>query len=1175
MKSLIALLEQSASWEEIQQALANKQNNLLVSGVSGSAKSFLGAGLKASQGGTLLYIAPNSNAAEQVFADMQTLLPEENLYFFPARENPLYGIAALSPELMAERQKTLYALSSGEPCLVVSSWDALFYRLPVPSVFSSQGIELFYGQQLALADLTRLLVQGGYERVPLVEHPGQYSQRGGIIDIYGPGYDWPVRIEFFGDEIDLIKQFDLTSQRSLANVERVLVLPAQESVWPESANVAGLQRLETALAQAIEANPSLASSLTDHVGADLERLQAGLVFPGRERYLPFFLEEDWSLLDYLPPTARVIIDEPTKVWEQAEADYKLFMEGFTGLLEEGRVLPAHADIVLSPEELLKRLPRGRTLFFSLFPRRPAPWRIDQHVSFLAKGVQSFHGQSAFLRQETSRLLDNDYRVVIMSGDSEGQERMLAYLREEGLTPLLLQAGADLPPAGTIAVAAGHLVSGFEFPDMRLCVFAAGDIMQRLRPSRRVCLSQAEGARLANYRDLNVGDYVVHVHHGIGQYLGITTLEIGGLHRDYLQIKYAGKDKLYVPTDQIDLLQKYVGAEGRTPKIYSLGGGDWQKVKSRVKKSVQEMAKELLALYAARENEAGFSFPPDDEWQQQMEARFPYRETDDQLRAITDIKADMESPKPMDRLLCGDVGYGKTEIAVRAAFKAATAGKQVAVLVPTTILAEQHYNTFKERFAGFPLELGLLSRFRSPAANRETVRRLAQGLVDVVIGTHRLLQSDVKFWDLGLLIIDEEQRFGVKHKERLKMLKQNVDTLTLTATPIPRTLHMALVGMRDMSVIETPPEDRFPVQTYVVEHNDELVRNAIRRELQRQGQVYYVHNRVRSIRRVASRLAELVPEARIAYGHGQMSEERLERLVLDFVAGEYDVLVTTTIIESGLDIPNVNTMIVEDADKFGLAQLYQLRGRVGRSNRVAFAYFTYRPQKSLSEVAEKRLQAIKEFTELGAGFKIAMRDLEIRGAGNILGPEQHGFMVAVGFDLYCQLLEEAVRELKGQAPVKKADVELDLSLDAFIPDRYIRDGKQKVEMYKKIRAATELADVDDIEDEMFDRYGNMPESVRNLLLATRMRVLAQKLDIGRIVIGEDSLQIQLAAGAYWLPEQIEFLYRQTEGQMRLQPNKPGVFVWRQTNTFPVAMAKRWVQLMTELVELMPEGEKAIG
>ncbi|NLW18025.1 MAG: hypothetical protein GX033_10395 [Firmicutes bacterium] len=630
MKRVLALLENSAGWKEIGQTLAAKDNNLLVSGVSGSVKSFLAAALYGQQNSSLLYIAPSWSLAEKAWSDLQTLLPEEEVLLFPVRENPLYGIAASSPELIAERQKTLFALSSGQRCLVVTSVEALLYQLPAPSVFSSQGLKLSYGQQFSLEELTRLLVQGGYERVHLVEHPGQFSRRGGIVDIYGPGHDGPVRIEFFGDEIDLIKEFDLTSQRSLENVSSVLILPAQESIWPSAANGAGLERLRAALDKAIKANPTLASQLTEHVGADLEKLQEGAFFPGKERYLPFFVDQPWSLLDYLPPDAQVVIDEPTKVWEQAEQDYKFFLDGFTDLLINGRLLPGQKDVAFEPEEMLRRLPAGGNLFLALFPRRPAPWAIDRHLALQTKSVPNFHGQSDFLQQEIDRLLVNDYHLVIMGGNEEQQQRVRAYLQSEAIaTELVSLTDTERVTAGKVHLAAGDLVTGFELPDARLCIFAASNILKRLRTSKPARLSKAEGARLADYRDLAVGDYVVHVQHGIGQYLGITTLEIDGVQRDYLQIKYAGADRLYVPTDQIELLQKYVGAEGKAPKIYSLGGGDWQNVKARVKQSVQQMAKELLSLYAVRQNTEGYSYPPDNEWQAQMEARFPYQETTDQ------------------------------------------------------------------------------------------------------------------------------------------------------------------------------------------------------------------------------------------------------------------------------------------------------------------------------------------------------------------------------------------------------------------------------------------------------------------------------------------------------------------------------------------------------------------
>jgi transcription-repair coupling factor (superfamily II helicase) len=1164
-----SLLADNESWQSVKQSLEEQTGNLLVSGVGGSVKSLLAAAIACEGCLPLLYIAASGSQADQVARDLQAFLPHTPVLTFPARENPLYGVAAQSPETAAERLQVLQRLQQGERLLLVASWDALTYRLPHPDILTQHSIQLAYGQEIPMEQVIRLLVQAGYERVEMVESPGQFSQRGGILDVYGLTDEWPVRIEWFGDEIDLIRQFDLTTQRSLGNIDSVSILPAQESIWPQQAKAEGLRRMAAALQRAERQNPSLAAELQRYIAADLARLEADLVFPGRERYLPFFLEHRFSLLDYLPEQTLVVVDEPTRIWEQAEADYSTFNEGVASLLAEGRLLPQQAEMAFSPYELVAQLPAGRTLFLALFPRRPAPWRVERHTAFLSRSIPNFQGQMAYFKQEVERLLQNNYRVLIMAADPKRQEEIKRYLQDEGLQNISILAADQLPQNNTIGVILGDLSAGLEIPESRLYLLTEGDILRRKRPQKRSRLSRAEGARLADYRDLAVGDYVVHVQHGIGRYLGIKTLEIAGLHRDYLHVKYAGEDSLYVPTDQVHLLQKYVGSEGKVPKIYSLGGGDWQKVKARVKQSVQEMAGQLLKLYAARETAPGFAFAPDGEWQEQMEHNFPYQETPDQAQAILEIKRDLESPKPMDRLLCGDVGYGKTEVAVRAAFKVATAGKQVAVLVPTTILAQQHYNTFRERFSGFPLELALLSRFRSNSENAATVKRLQQGLVDVVIGTHRLLQKDVQFRDLGLLIIDEEQRFGVAHKERLKELKQSVDTLTLTATPIPRTLHMAMVGMRDMSVIETPPEDRFPVQTYVMEYNPELVQSVIRKELARGGQVYYVHNRVRSIRSVVERLAQLVPEARICYGHGRMGEERLERLMLDFIEGEYDILVSTTIIESGLDIPNVNTLILEDADKFGLAQLYQLRGRVGRSNRVAYAYFTYRPDKALSEVADKRLQAIKEFTELGSGFKIAMRDLEIRGAGNILGPEQHGFMVAVGFDLYCQLLEEAVRELKGQPPRQEFEVELTLPFDAYIPERYIRDSRQKIEMYKKIRAAAELADVADLEDELLDRYGRLPEAVQNLLLVSRLRVLCMQLFISQLSINDQDLTLRLAPQTPIGVEQVALLYQRTNGRLRAQPRKPGVLTQPLAGQEPLVAAKSLLPLLVELAETQAE------
>ncbi len=677
--------------------------------------------------------------------------------------------------------------------------------------------------------------------------------------------------------------------------------------------------------------------------------------------------------------------------------------------------------------------------------------------------------------------------------------------------------------------------------------------------RRPVRAAGEGARLTSHRDLAVGDFVVHLHHGIGKYIGVRTMEIAGTQRDYIEIHYNAADKLYVPADQLHLVQKYVGGEGKEPKLHALGGTDWAKTRAKVRESVEKMAEELLALYAKRASLVGYAAGPDKPWQLEMEGNFAYVETADQLRSIEEVKKDMESPEVMERLLCGDVGYGKTEVAVRAAFKAVMEGKQVAVLVPTTILAQQHYHTFRERFAGFPIEVALLNRFRSAEDNRETAKRISAGIVDVAIGTHRLFNADVRFKDLGLLVIDEEQRFGVQHKEKIKMVRHNVDVLSLSATPIPRTLHMAMVGLRDVSVIETPPEDRYPVQTYVIEHDSYAIKHAILREIERGGQVYYVHNRVRTIKSVASYLQVLLPEARIAVGHGQMAEETLERIFLDFLEGEYDILLSTTIVESGLDIANVNTIVVEDADKLGLAQLYQLRGRVGRSNRVGYAYFTYRPDKTLTEVAEKRLSALREFTQLGAGFKIALRDLEIRGAGNILGPEQHGFVASVGFDLYCQLLEEAVRTLKGEKVAKPIECEIKLPVDAYFPSRYIRDSQQKVEMYKKAASARHEAEIIDILDELVDRYGDLPEPVENLLLIARLKILAGKLGCTLVTTTDKGMLLKLDAEAALDPAVFSAVHRQFH-ELGIQNHKGYALTFR-------SEGRSLMQSVTRLIEAL--------
>ena len=770
------------------------------------------------------------------------------------------------------------------------------------------------------------------------------------------------------------------------------------------------------------------------------------------------------------------------------------------------MLPSQLKNNITNDELSKILTRFVRIGFSLLPKQ-AEAKPRNILNFSAKTMHMFKGRTDLLVTEIKTLLENSFTVVVFASTESRAAKINDMFKNQDIFAKMDDGLPNKIDSGAVIIARGALEAGFELTPVKLAVITDWEIYGQPKRTRIVRAQTQQGTKISHFSDLRPGDYIVHVNHGIGKYIGIKQLEVGGVRKDYLFVQYAGEDKLYVPSDQIGLIQKYLGAEGNAPKLYKLGGTEWHRVKQKVKESVKDLANDLIALYATRDSIPGFKYMPDTVWQSEFEDAFQYEETPDQLKTIEDIKKDMETPRPMDRLLCGDVGYGKTEVAVRAAFKAVMDNKQVAVLVPTTILAQQHYNTFTERFSGYPIQVEMLSRFKSAKEQKEILGKVKKGAVDVIIGTHRLLQSDIGFKELGLVIIDEEQRFGVIHKERLKQLRQTVDVLTLTATPIPRTLHMAMIGVRDMSILESPPEDRFPVQTYVLEFNLEIIADAIRREIDRGGQVYFVHNRVMDIDKTAHLLQDVVPEARIVVAHGQMREDQLERRMLDFIAAKYDILVCTTIIETGLDIPNVNTLIVDEGEKMGLSQLHQLRGRVGRSHRLAYAYFTYKKDKSLTEVAEKRLQAIREFTEFGAGFKIAMRDLEIRGAGNILGPEQHGHMMAVGFDMYCRLLDEAVHELKGSPADQLPEPTLDINLNAFISDRYISDPGTKIEVYKKIMRIENREDSGDLEEELVDRFGDIPEPVTNLICVARIKSLAVKVGVQNITHNKDSINIK--------------------------------------------------------------------
>ena len=1024
--SLLSLWSDAAEFRSMLEAWRAGPSAQLVYGLSGSARTFLTAGVLTELGCPALYVVPSAQHAERVAADLELLLPHTRVLVFPNLEVLPYDVLAQAPELPAARLAALQALlqwhargdDAGTPqsLIVVAPLGALVRKLPPPGEIAQRSFQLRRGQSYDLAALAGRLSRAGYERVTTVDTPGGFAVRGGVLDLFPLTAAEPVRAEFFGDELESLRVFDPVSQRSSADLAAVPVAPASEFLPGEERLAPAVKRIRAELnrqAGHLDRSELFAEAvrLRERVNGHLERLAAGDV-EGLDAYIPYLYPDAVSLFDYLPAGALVVWDELSRLQEAGDGIAAMQAERYRPLIEGGGALPGQIDCVWGQDHLWAqaRACGLRQLMYSLILRRTASGHPDNLVSLTVRPLPSFHGQWGLLTTEL-RHLRTDGRIVVLLVGNEGRAARIAdALAAEGLA--ITQGAPAQPPQPAVYVLPRTLEDGFIIPSLNLALLTENEISGR--PIRRPRPRQfRSGQRISSYLDLKTGDYVVHVNHGIGRYAGVTTLEVEGVRRDYLLVCYSGEDRLYVPTDQVELIQRYIGGEGQEPKVSRLGGAEWARTKSRVRESVRQMAGELVELYATREVAAGHAFPSDTPWQGEFEEAFPYVETPDQLRSVDEIKSDMERSRPMDRLLCGDVGYGKTEVAVRAAFKAVMDGKQVAVLVPTTILAQQHYNTLRERFADYPVTIELMSRFRSPAQQKRTATGLRSGRVDIVIGTHRLLSEDIVFASLGLLVIDEEHRFGVGQKERIKQVRKTVDVLTLSATPIPRTLHMAMAGVRDMSLIETPPEDRSPVQTYVVEHSDDLVRDAILRELARGGQVFYVHNRVMSIDQVAFRLQRLVPEARIAVGHGQMPEDQLEQAMIAFLEREYDILLCTTIIESGLDMANVNTLIVEDADHLGLAQLYQLRGRVGRSSRLAFAYFTYKRDKVLTEIAEKRLDAIRQFTELGSGLKIALRDLEIRGMGNLLGPEQHGYMAAVGLDLYVQLLQEAVAELQGR------------------------------------------------------------------------------------------------------------------------------------------------------------------
>ena len=1115
---LLAPMQGSLDYMQLLSNIKANKSPIALYGLNDTQKSHIAYGIHEEIKGQVCIVTYNEIEARQLHEDLKFYVGEKAV-FIPSKEILFYNMEAASESVQEERMKAIEKILEGEDCIVVTSIDAFLRRLPPPSSYTKNQISFNIGAIVDLSKTIETLVAQGYERQDIVEERGQFSIRGDIIDIFPGSAETPVRIELFGDEIDSIRKFQVETQRSMDKIDSIKIYGAKETiveVFDKEEVILKLNQDYKAISKKL--NQDSKEKLKLKLEETVEKLRTLGNFKGIEKFLPYIYEKPTSLLNYFPEDTVFILDEPSRLREKSEGHIEEFKESFKVLIERGEVFPNQGKLLLTYNEIIDKIKEYRTAILSLLPKAIKDFAPKEIINFDTRPMQSFHGKIELLVKEIQRLQYKGYKIVLAPGTKERALRLLELLKDRGISAEFVVTNKSNLVTGEVVILQGNLRRGFEYVKNKYVVITDFEIYG-VHKQQRKATKRKDSSPIKSFIDLNVGDYVVHEGHGIGKYIGIEELKVEGVKKDYLKIRYSGEGFLYVPTDQMDLIQKYIGSDDAPPKLNKLGGSEWAKTKTKVKKAIEDMAGDLIKLYAEREKTMGHAFSKDTEWQKQFEDLFPYEETPDQLKCIEEVKLDMERERAMDRLLCGDVGYGKTEVAIRAAFKAVADSKQVAFLVPTTILAQQHYNTFKQRFSGFPVNVEMLSRFKSPGAQKKIIEDARTGNVDIIIGTHRLLSKDMQYKDLGLLIVDEEQRFGVKHKEALKKLKKSIDVLTLTATPIPRTLHMSMIGIRDMSVIEDPPEERFPVQTYVLSYNESMVVDAITRELSRGGQVYYVYNRVQNIHQIANGINALVPQARIAVAHGQMSEKELEKIMLEYMNGEYDVLVSTTIIETGMDISNVNTIIIHDADRLGLSQLYQLRGRVGRSNRQGYAYLMYEKNKVLSEVAEKRLKAIKEFTEFGSGFKIAMRDLEIRGAGNLLGGEQHGHMAAIGYDLYVKLLEETVGELRGEYTEKFEDTTIELNVNAYISEKYINNQSHKIEIYKKIASIRNIEDMYKIEEEIEDRFGDIPLSVRNLLLISYIKAMARHLKVTAITQKDKDIRIQFKDGSMLKPEGI--------------------------------------------------------
>ena len=1105
--------------------------------------------------------------AKEIYDDIKGFT--DDVVMYPSKDFIFFSADVHGNLILQQRLEFIEKIVEDKPFTVIVTADAFMDKIQPLDKIKDNYLEISEGSVIEQDALKKKLVKMGYEAVEQVDSPGQFAIRGSIIDIYTLTDEVPYRIDFWDDEVDIIKSFEIENQRSIENLESIKIYPATEYFFTEEEIKAGLDKIKLELNKTVEKfrkkfKTEEAHRLKTTVEEFITNMEINPFGVSIDSYVNYFSDSLTSLLEYFDNPI-FFIDEPKRVLDQLNAVNGEFKDSMTNRLEKGYVLPGQTDVLWNKERITDKINSYTKVVFTAIAQKVSVFDTEDFVEVDARNISPYNNKFEMLVEDLKRYKKQKYSVLLVTTSATRGQRLAEDLRDFGISAFYEKDDTREVNPGEVMIISGRLRKGFTYPMVKFVAISDTDIFGERKKKRRKKHGYS-GSNISSFSDLNIGDYVVHENHGLGIYRGIEKVEVDHVVKDYIKIEYAGGSNLYILATQLDMIQKYADSEAKKPKLNRLGGQEWNKTKSKVKKAVVEIAKELVELYAIRQNGQGYAFSPDTEWQKEFEEMFPFEETDDQLNAINEVKKDMESTKIMDRLICGDVGFGKTEIAIRAAFKAIQDNKQVAYLVPTTVLAQQHYKTFKQRFKDFPVRVEMLSRFRTKSNIDQNIRDLKKGYVDIVIGTHRLLSKDVKFKDLGLLIIDEEQRFGVKHKEQIKELKNNVDVITLTATPIPRTLHMSLIGIRDMCVMEEPPQDRMPIQTFVMEYNEEIARDAINRELARGGQVYFVHNRVQDIADMAASVQNMVPDANVAFAHGQMSERQLEEIMYDFVNGDIDVLVSTTIIETGLDIPNANTIIIHDAERMGLSQLYQLRGRVGRSNRMAYAFLMYSRNKMLTEVAEKRLGAIRDFTELGSGVKIAMRDLEIRGTGNLLGAQQSGHLEAVGYDLYCKMLNQAIEVLKGETPEEDFETKIDLMCDAFVPASYIKNETLKMDIYKRIAGIETDEEYEDMQDELIDRFGDIPSQVENLLQVVLLKAAAHKVYITEISGTKDKMKIMMWNQAKIDVERIPILVREYKGRLKFVTGDTPYFVYspKPDDDNVIGRAGKLVESMSTLV-----------